>query len=282
MSNCYNDLIANNQNKFEHMEYQLDGTYAAMDIGKKRKRQEDGVLILEHPHTVSTIIGIADGMGGLNNGADSSNLALRLLAEWYLSKTNLSINLRELDSLFNEIDYSVRNNCNGGGTTLSAAIIMPENTTFINIGDSRIYINDINNAFYQLSIDHSITWELFLNGSINKKDDMRFHKKNNLITSRLGCEKKKLTIDYFDYKTSDYDEIFLFTDGITDCVSDDKLSEIIHNSSKNEINNNIMYEALNSVSINYELDSENYYHEIDGGKDNASIVYYSRRRVRRL
>jgi len=252
-----------------------------MNIGKQRKRQEDGVLILEHPCIESTIISVADGMGGINNGADSSNLALRLLADWYLSNNNQTINQAELDSLFDEIDMAIRNKCNGGGTTLSAAIIAPEETTFINIGDSRIYLSN-NNIFYQLSSDHSITWKLYLSGNIKKKDDMRFHKQNNLITSRLGCERKKLTVDYYNLKTSDYDEIYLFTDGITDCVSDGKLSDIIFTSEATDINNNIMHEALNTISINNNLDNENYYNKIVGGKDNASIIYYTKRRVRRL
>ena len=281
MMTCYNDIILNRQFYKKQLNYHLKNICACSDIGKQRNRQEDSILVLENPlDNDIKIIAVADGMGGLSNGGKASNIALLNLAKWFLydlkCNNNLNNFIDKLKIMINEIDIMIRNNCNGGGTTLSTAIILKNNTIFINIGDSRIYIKN-NNNFFQLSKDHSIVWDMYEKGEIINKDDMRFHKKNNLITSRLGCESKRLKIDFNILDNLSYDDIFPFTDGVTDCLSDDVINKIVEDNSHADISRVIVKNAISTNSYNLNLNPDEYYNEIYGGKDNSSAVVFSKK-----
>lgn len=280
---CYSDIVLNKQFSKKNLNYYLPNISASLDIGKQRNKQEDSVLILEHPFNNNIkILAVADGMGGLSDGAKASNVALLNLAKWFLYQLKLGNNLNnlvcEMQVLMNVIDNIVRKNCNGGGTTLATALILKNNTIFINIGDSRIYIKN-NNDFFQLSKDHSIVWDMYERGEIANKDDMRFHKHNNLITSRLGCESKKLRIDLKILDNSSYQDLFIFTDGVTDCLSDDAIIRIIESNTYLKMSQIIVKNAITTDSYNFTLDSDEYYNKIYGGKDNSSAVVFSKKLV---
>lgn len=280
---CYSDIVLNKQFSKKNLNYYLPNISASLDIGKQRNKQEDSVLILEHPFNNNIkILAVADGMGGLSDGAKASNVALLNLAKWFLYQLKLDNNLNnlvyEMQVLMNVIDNIVRKNCNGGGTTLATALILKNNTIFINIGDSRIYIKN-NNDFFQLSKDHSIVWDMYERGEIANKDDMRFHKYNNLITSRLGCESKKLRIDLKILDNSSYQDLFIFTDGVTDCLSDDAIIRIIESNTYLKMSQIIVKNAITTDSYNFTLDSDEYYNKICGGKDNSSAVVFSKKLV---
>lgn len=275
MNYCYEDVLNNRQKDYLSVKYELSNIFAAMDIGKYRKTQQDGVLVLQHPlNTNIKLIAIADGMGGLEDGSVASNFALLNISKWFLSEFKIDDNLSQLRkkiySLINKTDSYIREKCNGG-TTVSFVITLKYYTIFVNIGDSRIYIKNVDN-FYQISVDHSITWDLFMDGKIKEKANIRFHKKNNLILSRLGGKNKLLKIDYKIINNRNYDNIFLFTDGITDCLSDEQIFSIIHNNSKNDVALDIIKSANNVLSYNKSLLTDDYYDRIIGGKDNMSTI----------
>ena len=275
MNYCYKDVINNRQKDYLNVKYELSNIFAVMDIGKERKMQQDGVLFLQHPSNNNIkLIAIADGMGGLEDGAIASNLSLLKLSKWFLNEFSNYDNLNQLKNriynLINITDLYIRNMCDGG-TTISFAIVLEYYTIFVNIGDSRIYIKNAEN-FYQISEDHSIVWDLFKSGNIKEKDDIRFHKNNNLILSRLGGNPKLLKIDYKILSNKEYDNVFLFTDGITDCLSDLQLLNIINNDKQNNCLLDIIRSANNVMSYNSTLLTDDYYDRIVGGKENRSAI----------
>ncbi|MGN1000537.1 MAG: PP2C family protein-serine/threonine phosphatase [Bacilli bacterium] len=250
---------------------------ACIDKGILRKNQEDAVLILHHPLNDNfKLLAVADGMGGLENGSAASNLALFELIRWFeeipiqyfISESKI---YSEISDILNKIDLIIREKCYNGGTTLSLAIVSQKNTLLLNVGDSRIYILN-REIFKQISIDHSISWELYLEKKILHKDDIRFHRKNHLITSRLGCENKMLIIDKQIIQNIDYEEIFLFSDGVTDCLSDLQLQNIINTNNKYYIAEEIVNQALVTDSRSNNLDLDEYYDMIQGGKDNTTVA----------
>ena len=279
---CKENLMNNVQKGLRHQEYQLNNLFACSDIGLVRTNQEDSIIIDYHPlNKTIKLMAIADGMGGLNYGAKASNLTLKIITKWFenlpkyiLNNNNiLSYKTHEVILLIDDI---IRNTCDGGGTTLALSIINDLNAFFLNIGDSRIYIKN-QEEFYQLSKDHSITWKLLEKGIIKRKDDMLFHKKNNLITSRLGCEKRLLKIDDFFVDNDKYDEIYLFSDGITDCLNDEAIRYITDFDSANPAGKFIDYSLKNNIKQNF-LNNKYYYNEVTGGKDNASSIVYIKRK----
>ena len=280
MNYCYEDILKNRQKDYISVEYGISNIFAIMDIGKERKTQQDGILILQHPiYSFVKLIAVADGMGGLEDGEIACNLALLQLSKWFLQNfrydSNINLIKKNIYNLLENIDLFIRNNCNGG-TTLALSIILDDYTLFFNIGDSRIYIQT-NNKFYQLSKDHSITWNLYNSGIIKEKDHIRFHKNSNLLLSRLGCKKKLLEVDFKILNNYDYDNIYLFTDGITDCLSDFQIFNIIQNNSDNKILRNLINASNNMITYNKSLLTDEYYDRIIGGKDNMSAIVYKKK-----
>lgn len=255
------------------------------DIGKTRNIQEDSLLLLEHSlNSNFKLLAIADGMGGLSLGAKASNLVLFELIKWfeklpsfyYYSENNIYDRL--VDKIY-EMDLQIRKSCLGGGTTLAVAIVCDKNTFFVSVGDSRIYINK-GGKFYQLSTDHSSSFNLYLKGQIINKEDIRFHKRNHLINSRLGCAERKLKIDKNVLYNTEYDTSILVTDGVSDCLSDSLLLDIINKiDCHTNLSKNIVNRALTSISVNDDLDSSQYFNLIEGGKDNTTAVVYSKKLI---
>lgn len=272
------DVIDARQSSFKRLNYHLDNMVACIDRGNLRLKQEDAVLLLCHPKNNDfKLLAVADGMGGLHYGEKASNLTLRKLITWFeklpsnyfLSSSELS---KIIDDELEDIDEYIRMNIGDCGTTLSLAIHTFCDTILLNVGDSRIYLTDSSGVLSQVSNDQSTCWDLYKDGVIKEKKDIMFHKKNNLIFSRLGCAKKKLTIEKNIFKNSDYDSVFLFTDGVTDCLSDDILNDIVSASDNMSVATNIIDSVLTTSAYNTNLNSDEYFDCIPAGKDNATVA----------
>ena len=274
MNKCEYDVLNNLQYKEKHLEYNSNNMEAYSDIGKERKRQEDSVLITTRAaNNDFRMIAIADGMGG-EKGSLASNIILYNLFNWfqnlsesyYLEKENIDDNLMPV---IYKTDKEIRDKYQTAGTTIALAIKCVNSTYTLNIGDTRIYLQN-NYKLEQISTDHNIAWELYKKGDIKTKDDIRFHKKNNLLTARVGCEKELIKISKEIVSNNDYNGVYIFSDGITDCLSDSELNLVANKSTKD-----ILIKALNNKSYNYNL-NDDYYDTIEGGKDNSSIAVLKR------
>ncbi len=273
-NNCEYDIIHDLQKNKERVVYHLDNMFACSDIGNIRKTQEDAVLIMNHPSNNDfKIASIADGMGGLINGEVASNLALKELIKWFKNLPSNFYNSeyaisREIDNFLIYLDEYLRKTCNPSGTTLTVALKSLKNTLLLNVGDSRIYL-DNGKRITQINTDHSIAWNLYEKKIIKEKDDIRFHKKNNLLTSRLGCERRLLKIEKKLIPNNEYNNIFLFSDGLTDCLSDSQIEQIIR---KNHNYETLVDNAKQNLSTKDNLNNNDYYDIIEAGKDNISIA----------
>lgn len=280
-----NDIIHNQQHILKRVKYLLKNMNACSDIGNERTKQEDSVLLLEHINNPNfRLLAVADGMGGLLLGGKASNLTLFEMIKWFerlpLSYYhNESKILAELGIKLHEIDLLVRKICGEGGTTLALAIVCEKNTLFVNIGDSRIYVHK-GTYFEQISIDHSSSFDLYLKGQIIDKDDIRFHRRNHLINSRLGGLKKLLKIENIVLYNSEYDSTILVTDGISDCLPDNQLKSLVDNFENDiQLSEIIVDQAMKFNSTNIDLDLSEYYDKIVGGKDNATAAIFSKNMI---
>lgn len=277
------DIINNAQVSKKQVVYHENNIYAASNIGKIRSTQEDSLIILRHPYNFNfCLIAIADGMGGLDNGAYASNLALLEIFKWFiqLPKDCYYIEKDIYKELVNKvyyIDSLIRKKCNKGGTTLSIAIVSAHNTIFLNLGDTRIYIYK-NYHLQQISIDHSISWNLYEKKIIENKDDIRFHKDNNLIYSRLGCEARRMTISSRILKNIDYDYILILSDGVTDCLSDELIRKNIKSYNDVNIAEELVKLSLDTNSYQNYLETSHFYSQIFGGKDNSTAIVLKKSR----
>ena len=279
MNACERDLLLNVQQKYKLKLYNFEDCVALIDVGKLRRNQEDSLLVSEK--FSNTLMLIADGMGGLEDGAFASRMAAIDTYEWFqsLQKSkfdNIDDLSEEYEKFVEELDIKIRNNCDGG-TTLLIAIELENSILLFNIGDSRAYIYNDLCELSQVTRDQSITQELYENGVISCKGYMRFHKKNNLICSRLGCSKKLLTIETQLLPKEGVNDLFLFTDGVTDCISDNTLFDLIYNNNDEVISRQILEYVMTHNSY-FNIPSDDYYDMIEAGKDNISIIHKKIRR----
>lgn len=262
----------------------LANMQATTSIGKKRSNQEDAVLLKIHPNNPNfKILLVSDGMGGGIAGEEASSIVVAEIDKWFENlpeqyyenteklEEQLHIKIKQISRLIND-KYK-----NESGATIVCAIIGNDNTLIANVGDSRAYAVK-GKEMRQITKDHSFVQNLYDRGFIAEKDDMRFHNKSNLVTQILGSENDEP--QFITLKNNEYDKLLLFTDGVTDCLSDDEIKVITQRTNREDITKEIVESAINNSSnIREELSNNpNYSKNIPGGKDNTTAAVYENER----
>lgn len=258
----------------------IDNMSASTSIGKKRKNQEDALLIKQHPQNPDfKILVVADGMGGGDSGEVVSNYTVEQLSEWF---ENLPVAYyREpdrvayvLNTKLQEISNDMYQKFYGrAGSTFVGGIVCEKETVISNIGDSRAYCySERGNILTQVSTDDSIVEKLYRIGEVENRDDMRFHKDGNKILQCIGGSSELKPITSIVANRS-YDKLILLSDGVTDCLSDKDIWTITSRTSRENLAQMLVQSALENTSYARPgLPMETYYSKIDGGKDNTTAV----------
>lgn len=227
---------------------------ALTDKGNKRSSNEDDFYINEDINFLM----VADGMGGHTAGEVASQIAVKSAAEFNFDLSDPLESLSQLTYLINQeiIKKSQENiDYNGMGTTFAAVIIQADKLYYVNLGDSRIYLYNIDKeSLTKVSKDHSLVADLLRKGKITE-DEAFNHPKKNIVTQALGLE-NDLDLDkgQIDISTADY--VLLCTDGLTDMIRKNKIETIFKEYNKSEkIAEQLLEEAL-----------------ANGGLDNITLI----------
>ena len=265
---------------------ELDGVcYATTAIGRVRLNQEDGVLLIKDENLPDfKMLAVADGMGGAKGGELASHIIIDSLKEWF---KNLSqeekqcyytgvANLQEsLQEELNEISEVIFSQLKGlGGTTIVCAVVGENDTLIANVGDSRAYIVK-EGRLKETTQEDSIVQEKFNSGKIPSKEAMRFHEESSLITQAVGV--KMENIHFRCIKNDEYDMILLFSDGVTDCLSEEDIAVICRKTDKADLAKRIVKKSIEHDSVVPEelyIDYNSYNMYIPGGKDNTTAAIY--------
>lgn len=279
MNSTEYDVRNNLQCQFDQKIYRKNNTIGFIDKGALRHKQEDSLLILKHRSMdFIQLFLIADGMGGLENGALASNQSANSIINWFSSfdfeKRDFDYMEKSFREKLQETDYYVRKECNGGGTTITCAITHLYKTLVTNVGDSRCYIYD-GSTIQQITEDQNLAWKYYKENLI-EKDDLRYCENNNLLTSRIGCKEKIIDINSYTIDNSSYSKILLCSDGLTDVITDMDIKEYLMDSERIDVESflryiNNYYEKKDSISNILKRK------EIIGGKDNISGIIHCRR-----
>ena len=228
-------------------------------MGKIRGNNEDNFICLtrymNHENTGTTepisgsflptkpyLLGVFDGMGGEELGEMASFLAADTAAR-FAFRGDPTDALKQFCKKANEriYRYAEDNNIISMGST-AAMILFDENAIHIcNIGDSRIY-QFSENKMKQVSVDHVMPMQ---------------GKKKPPLSQNLGIPEEELDIEPYigvtEYREGD---VFLIcSDGLTDMVSEEKISAILGATEPYQAVNSLQEEAL-----------------INGGRDNITIL----------
>lgn len=175
---------------------------SAQSTGKQRDHNEDTLLainvVLSDGSTETTfgIFIIADGMGGHQNGEIASSKAARVMADYLLLKlypTLLGVRIDDNNDSLQEIveagvnraQQVVLSKAPGGGTTMTAALVIGDQVTISQVGDSRAYFLYPDGRIQVMTQDHSLVRRLVELGQISE-EEAASHPQRNVLYRAIG------------------------------------------------------------------------------------------------
>lgn len=236
-------------------------------VGKVRKNNEDYCMgeVIQTEEDYIGIFALADGMGGHKKGEVASKIAVESIIDFL--KENIlqecGIKMDYLDDVIKQ-GYNYANkkiyeksladiSCEGMGTTLVVAVVYKDDVIIANVGDSRCYLLH-NDKLKKITKDHSVVEEL-LSASLITEEEARCHPRRNQITRAMGAE-EIIIVDIFREKIEKNDILLLATDGLTGCVEDKSIKEIIKQDKDIKI---LCDDLINKANEN-------------SGRDNISVI----------
>ena len=213
--------------------------YFASDVGLVTKNNEDYCKceIVEVENEEIGLFAIADGMGGYKKGEVASKMAaeniILFLKENLLQTSKIKIEYIDdiLKQAYNNVNSlifekaSEDESFSGMGTTLTTAILYKNYLYIANVGDSRGYVYNEENGLRRITRDHSYVEELVESNEITEEEALT-HPNRSIITRAIGPD-PFVIVDIFKQNIEKSDIILLATDGLTGCIIDSKIEEII-------------------------------------------------------
>ena len=175
---------------------------------------------------------VADGMGGHEGGQIASDLAVRLVGEWVLSRIyrpflgepdNPAARQPVSEVLTEAIvaaNGKVHEACPDGGTTLTCALVLGSNAFLAHVGDSRAYLIS-RNTIRRITTDHSLVNRLIELGQITAQEALQ-HPQRNVLYRALG-RPGNLEVDTHLQSLPAHSALLLCTDGLWSAVAEDEM-----------------------------------------------------------
>ena len=208
---------------------------------------------------------VADGMGGHQNGEVASGVAVRVFSHHILTRVYLPyLNvipetpndslIEILESAMNQAQQAVFNKAPGGGTTLTAALVIGEQITLAHVGDSRGYFIYPDGRMQVVTQDHSLVHRLVELGQLNEKDALTHPQRNVLYRAVGQAEPYKPDIHSHPIPRPGY--LMICSDGLWGVVTETDVFRVITNSTNPVIACHELVELANT----------------NGGPDNISVI----------
>ena len=243
-----------------------------LSVGKQRTHNEDAFFTLTTMFSYNEseipfgLYIVADGMGGHKNGEIASELAIRTIVSFILSeiyKPLMSIDPQPGELSFREVFHSgiekaneeILKNSYGGGTTVTAVLILGEQMTIAHVGDSRVYSIDKQGVLESLTRDHSLVKRLQELGQITP-EEAAVHPQRNVLYRALG-QGEPFEPEIISTTRPDKGALLICSDGLWSIVGKETITEIINNGYSPQETCDKLIDAANDA----------------GGPDNISAIY---------
>jgi protein phosphatase len=243
--------------------------FGATDVGRRRKLNEDNVLV----DAQSGLYAVCDGMGGHNAGEVASKMAIETIAAFiqksagdekditwpYGLETELSFEGNRLKTAIRLANKRVfkaadnREDYTGMGTTVVAALANENVLTVGSAGDSRCYLVR-GGTLTQLTRDDSWVSAAWAEGILTPEEIER-HPLKNVITKAVGA-KDNIDIEIVEHRLEPGDVAVLCSDGLHGMIHDDQILALLDAPASLEEAAQGLIDAANEA----------------GGKDNVSVV----------
>lgn len=210
--------------------------------GKQRNHNEDAFFTLTTMFSYNEselpfgLYMVADGMGGHKNGEIASELAIRTIAGTLLTEIYtplMSLDPQPAELSYREIFHNGIEQANmeiisksyGGGTTITAVLIVGEQMTIAHVGDSRVYSVDKNGSLEALTRDHSLVKRLQELGQITP-DEAAVHPQRNVLYRALG-QGEPFEPEIMSTKRPESGSLLVCSDGLWSIVGTEAMQSII-------------------------------------------------------
>jgi protein phosphatase len=223
----------------------------------------------ERADEINHVMVVADGMGGHAAGEVASRLAISALVGLALDIPDWSFRVDEehapemrrrareivqqVGSLVFERgleDAALR----GMGSTLTCARNCGRDLWIIHVGDSRAYLLRAG-RIERLTKDHTYA-QMMVDAGQLLPDEVTQSGLRHILTNALGASAGQVHVDVDLLRLEDGDRLLLCSDGLTDCVDDDRIAATLGGGAQvNEICHGLMQLALDG-----------------GGRDNITVI----------
>jgi protein phosphatase len=217
---------------------------SAQDLGHRYEHNEDSMLsfsaklISENLKVDFGCFCVADGMGGYSGGELASALAVQKMIEKVLRKIYIprispegsftqEPVLEVLEDAMMSIHQEISDTMDGGGTTLTVAVLMDEYLTVAHIGDSRAYCISAAGEIEKITEDQTLVQRLVNLGQLTE-DEARTYPQRNVLYYALG-RGERIEPFLFTRKQPHNSYIILCTDGLWEVVPDQEIARVVMN-----------------------------------------------------
>jgi serine/threonine protein phosphatase PrpC len=214
----------------------------AQSVGMQRDHNEDALFALtttltsDHSNLPFGIYIVADGMGGHQHGEIASGIAIRSMASYIISKLFLPLvsvkpttpqeSLQEImQTGVQEAHRSITKQVPGGGTTLTAALILGEQITIAHVGDSRAYLIDRQGNLEALTRDHTLVKRLVELGQLSH-EEAAIHPQRNVLYRALG-QGEPFDPDIKTLSLPESSSLLICSDGLWGVIPEEEISALV-------------------------------------------------------
>jgi len=198
--------------------------YGQTDVGLMREQNEDAFLTLPK----QGFFAVADGLGGLPEGALASSLAIQCLQKWFEAPgRNGKLDMRALFNLANARVYDegrVVSSEIGIGTTLTAFRLTRGQIEIAHVGDSGLYLFRPGEPARKLTTDHTMAEEM--RARLAPGDNMYIPDYYNHTLTRCIGQAGEVETDLLAVPVKAGDRLLLYTDGVTKVFEEKEIDEV--------------------------------------------------------
>ncbi|MEI8131415.1 MAG: protein phosphatase 2C domain-containing protein [Leptolinea sp.] len=230
-------IKAKERHKVAHYLY---GT--GQSVGRQREHNEDTLFAMSSilrdgiEDIPFGIFIVADGMGGHQHGEIASGAATRALSSFLISHLytpllagetkTIETSLQELmEQGIEAAQEAVMLAAPGGGTTLTAALIIGDQVTLGHVGDSRAYFAGPDGELKAITKDHSLVKRLLELGQISERE-ASVHPQRNVLYRAVGqTEPYRPDIETLTFPSPG--AMMICSDGLWGVVGQNNLQKII-------------------------------------------------------
>lgn len=210
-------------------------------VGRQREHNEDALFFInslisdEKGQTAVGLFIVADGMGGHQHGEVASETAARVVQDYVMRTLFAKVmsvepelqseSLQEImEQAVNAAQEIVVKKAPGGGTTLTAALIMGEQVTLAHVGDSRAYFIH-EDQIQLLTQDHTLVHRLVELGQLSE-EQAKVYPQRNVVYRAIG-QLEPFTPDIHTHMFPRHGYLLVCSDGLWGCVADEEMKRIV-------------------------------------------------------